>query len=259
MWYNQKKIPEDGGGNAMRGKFTIKNTIIYILGLTFLGINVAFIQKTNLGMSSWDALNRNFYEGIPIEYKYLTPIFALVIISIAYLIQLKKPDLWMLFPVLISFYIGFVIDLLLLVIPSVVDENLFWNLMYLFIAIIICAVGINFLLYSKYPLPALDELCYGMHKLFRVSFGKAKIIGEFIALILTIFAGLYFHHQSEWFYIGPTTVIYGLGIGFVIDWLKKPVGHFLEALDGNRNIHRQPDKEGCKEQSEENLSTPDND
>jgi len=217
-------------------RFTFRKSVFYVLGLTLLGVCVTFIQKTNLGMSSWDALNRNFYEGIPLEYKYLTPIFALIIISIAYLIQKKKPDLWMLFPVLISFYVGFVIDGLLMVVPSVVSLNLLWNLLYLLIAIFVCAVGINLLLYTKYPLPALDELCFGISKILKVSFGKAKIIGEIIALILTVVAGLGFGHQSVWFYIGPTTLIFGLGIGVFIDILKRPIIYILEAGNGNRDL-----------------------
>lgn len=217
-------------------RFSFRKSVFYVLGLTLLGVCVTFIQKTNLGMSSWDALNRNFYEGIPLEYKYLTPIFALIIIFIAYLIQKKKPDLWMLFPIVISFYIGFVIDGLLLVVPSVVSLNLLWNLLYLVIALFVCAVGINLLLYTKYPLPALDELCFGIAKILKVSFGKAKIIGEIIALILTVIAGLAFGHQSQWFYIGPTTFIFGIGIGFFIDILKRPVVYLLEVGYVNRDL-----------------------
>ncbi|MBN2504138.1 MAG: hypothetical protein JXB20_02220 [Bacilli bacterium] len=217
-------------------RFTLRKSLLYILGLTLLGITVTFIQKTNLGMSSWDALNRNFYEGIPLEYKYLTPIFALIIISAAYLIQKKRPDLWMLFPIVISFYIGFVIDLLLLVVPSVENLGIFWNLSYLFFAIVVCAIGLNLLLYTKYPLPALDEFCYGLAKVFNVSFGKAKIIGEIIALILTVVSGWAFGHQAQWFYIGPTTFIFTFAIGFFIDVLRRPILFILEGRRANRNL-----------------------
>jgi len=216
--------------------FTFRNSLLYLIGLTLLGVCVTFIQKTNLGMSSWDALNRNFYEGIPLDYKYLTPIFALVIITVAYIIQRKHFSVWMLFPIVISFYIGFVIDALLLVVPSVAELNLFWNLLYLLIAIVVCAIGLNLLLYTRYPLPALDEFCYGLSKVFKVSFGKAKIIGEIIALFLTVIAGLAFGFQSEWFFIGPTTVIFAFGIGFFVDLFKKPIHFLLEKANVNRNL-----------------------
>ncbi|HQN75071.1 MAG TPA: hypothetical protein PK160_03430, partial [Bacillota bacterium] len=76
----------------------LKRLLVYMLGLSILGFSVALFQKSNLGMGSWDALNRNFYEGIPIDYRYLTPIMAMLLISLAYLIEKKKPDLMMLFP-----------------------------------------------------------------------------------------------------------------------------------------------------------------
>lgn len=211
-------------------RFTLKKSILYLIGLTFLAVCVTLIQKTNLGMSSWDALNRNFYEGIPLDYKYLTPIFALIVISFAYLIQRKKPSLWMLFPIAISFYIGFLIDLFLVLIPSVVDASIWFNLLYLTLSIIICSIGLNFILYCEYPLPALDELCFGIAKKRNISFGKGKFIGEVIALGLTILAGLLFQHQSQWFFIGPTTIIFAFFIGYVIDLFKKPIYAMLERV-----------------------------
>ncbi len=196
-----------------------------------LGICVTFIQQTNLGMSAWDAFNRNLYEGIPLEYKYLNPIVAMVLITAAYILQKKKPSLWMLFPLVISFYVGLVIDFLLTIIPSAVEMSLLVNLGYLGIAIIICAVGLNFILYCNYPLPALDELCYAISVKLKTTFGKGKLVGEIIAIFLTIIVGLIFQFQAVFFFIGPTTIIFGLLIGFTVDLFKKPVLRFVRMFD----------------------------
>ncbi|MFA5467153.1 MAG: DUF6198 family protein [Candidatus Izemoplasmatales bacterium] len=213
-----------------------KKPLLYLLGLTMLGLTVTLIQKTNLGMSSWDALNRNFYEGVPIEYKYLTPIFAFILISFAYLIEWKKPDWLFLFPLFVSFYIGFVIDLLLKVIPSVVDANLAINLLYLLFALTVCAVGLNLIIYCQFPLPALDAFCNALAKRLKLSFGKGKLIGEIIALGLTVIAGLAFHHQEQWFFIGPTTIIFAVTIGLFVDLFKKPIFAILEVKHDNRDL-----------------------
>ena len=209
-------------------KLTVKKSLIYLLGLALLGICVTLIQKTNLGMSSWDAFYRNLYEGIPLEYKYLNPIIALILIPIAYLIQKKRWSLWMLFPLVISFYIGVIIDLLLIIIPSVVGLGLLWNF-----AMIICAIGLNFVVYCQYPLPALDELCYGIGVAMKSTYGKGKLVGEILALVLAVIAGLIFSHYEQYFFIGPTTIIFALGIGKLIDLFKKPVFKILEAFDAN--------------------------
>ena len=217
-------------------KKTLKRCLLYVVGLTLLGLCVTLMQKTHLGMSSWDALNRNFYEGIPLDYKYLTPMFALVMISLAYVIERRRPDRYMLVPLVISFYIGFVIDSLLLVIPYVGDQSWVINILYLILAMIVCAVGLNFIVYCQYPLPALDELCYGIGVLLKSTYGKGKLVGEFIALGLAIISGILFGHYSVYFYIGPTTLIFALGIGKLIDLFHKPIIRFLEGFHAYRSV-----------------------
>lgn len=208
-------------------QFTKKKNLIFVIGLTLLGVCVTLIQKSNLGMSAWDAFNRNIYEGTHLYYVIINPVVAMILISFAYLLQKRKASLWMLFPLLISAYVGLVIDLLLLIIPSVVELSIWFNLAYLALAILICAVGLNMILYCEYPLPALDELCYGIASKLHISFGKGKLIGEIIAIILTVIAGLLFSFEEEYFFIGPTTIIFGLLIGFAVDFTKRPVRKLL--------------------------------
>ena len=214
-------------------KFTVKKSFIYLFGLALLALCVTLIQKTNLGMSSWEAFYRNLYEGIPLEYKYLNPIIALILIQVAYIIQKKRYSLWMLFPLVISFYIGVIIDMLLLVIPSVESMNLAWNIFYLGLAMLVCAIGLNFIVYCEYPLPALDELCYGIGVAMKSTYGKGKLVGELLALVLAIISGLIFRHFEQYFFIGPTTIIFALGIGKMIDIFRKPVFKFLEGKNEN--------------------------
>lgn len=204
--------------------------MIYLTGLFSLALCVTLIQQTNLGMAAWDALNRNFYEGIPLAYRYLTPAVALILVSVAYLLDRKRIDGWMLFPLVISFIIGLMIDGLLLVIPDVGSRGLALNLMYLSIAIVVCAVGLNLIVYCRYPLPALDQLCLAISHRLHVSFGRGKLIGEAIALVLTVISGLIFSHEEQWFYIGPTTLIFAFFIGFVVDWVNKPLFAFLNGF-----------------------------
>lgn len=214
----------------------IKKPLVYILGLSVLGLSVSLFQNTNLGMGSWDALNRNFYEGIPLDYRYLTPIMAMILISLAYLIEKKKPNLMMFFPLVISFYIGLVIDLLLLVVPNVSELGLLYNFLYVFLALVFVAIGLNMIVLCNYPLPALDQFCLAIANRFHLSFGKGKLIGEAIALVGTVIAGLAFSHEEHYFYIGVTTFIALAFIGVFVDIFAKPVKRILGEIDVNRNI-----------------------
>ncbi len=216
----------------------IKKPLIYILGLSILGFSVSLFQKSNLGMGSWDALNRNFYEGIPLDYRYLTPIMAILLISIAYIIEKKKPDLLLFFPIVISFYIGLVIDLLLLVVPDVTQLSLIYNISYVFLALVFVSIGLNMIIMCDYPLPALDQFCLAIARKFKISFGKGKLIGEAIALVSTIIVGLLFSHEESYFFIGPNTFIALVFIGIFVDFFHKPVKYILGDMNDYRNIRR---------------------
>ncbi len=217
-------------------KFSLKKVLLYILALVLLGTSVALIQQTRLGMSAWDALNRNFYEGIPIEYKYLTPIVALVLVALAYLIEWKKPHIIMLFPLLISFIIGTVIDLQILVIPiaetvaNQIGLGYFWDILYLVIATFLVSIALNIIVYVAFPLPALDQFCMAIARRFHITFGQGKYIGEAIALVSAVIAGEFFGFRSQFYYLGYTTVYYVLVLGFIIDLVKYPLYRLLGAV-----------------------------
>ncbi|MGD9761390.1 MAG: YitT family protein [Candidatus Izemoplasmatales bacterium] len=213
-----------------------KKPLIYMLGLSILGFSVTLFQKSNLGMGSWDALNRNFYEGIPLDYRYLTPIMAMILISLAYLIEKKKPNLMMLFPLVISFYIGLVIDVLLLVIPDVTQLSILYNITYVFLALILVAIALNMIVLCDYPLPALDQFCLAIARRFKITFGKGKLIGEALALVAAIIVGLAFSHEEQFFFLGPNTAIALVFIGIFVDFFAKPIKKILGDMNDYRNI-----------------------
>jgi len=200
----------------------MRKPLIYTLALFILGMSIALIQNTNLGMAPWDALVRNFYEGMDIPYRILSPVLSVILISMAYLINWHKPEIKMIIPVLVSTVIGFSIDLALLFIPNVSDLSFIWNYLYLISALILISFALNVIIYCGYVLPALEQFILSISNRLKVSFGKAKLLGELLAFIMVIIFGLIFHHQSEYFFIGQTTIIVLLFIGLLIDVFKKP-------------------------------------
>jgi uncharacterized membrane protein YczE len=161
---------------------------------------------------------------------------ALILISLAYLLEKKKPDLMMIFPLVISFYIGLVIDLLLLIVPSVAELNIIFNLFYVFLALTMVAIGLNIIILANYPLPALDQFCMAISKKFKLSFGKGKFIGEALAFVAAIVVGLLFSHEEYFFFIGANTFIALVFIGRFVDFFEKPVKRMIGEINVNRNL-----------------------
>jgi len=201
--------------------------IIYVISLMMLGTSIAIMKNTNLGMASWDALSTNFYEGIHVMYTVFSLILSILLISFAYLISWKKPDFKMIIPVVISTIIGFAIDLALLFVPNVSEMHIIINYLYLFLAMILISIALNVIIYCGYTLPALEQFTMAISNRLKISFGKAKLLGELIAFILSIIFGLIFNHQSEFFFIGQTTIIVLLFIGLTVDLLQKPTFKLL--------------------------------
>lgn len=206
---------------------TRKKILLYVLAMILLGSCVALIQSTNLGMGSWDALSRNFYEGIPIKYSFLNPISAIIMVGIAYLIEWKKPKLIMLFTVVISYVVGAIIDIELLFLPNVSELSLFWNILYLLFATVFVGIALNMIIYTELPLPAIDQYSMAISKRLKISFGVGKYIGEFTFALGAVLAGLYFHSQGEYFYLGFTTVYFLLVLGLVINLIRNPLFRLL--------------------------------
>ncbi|MFA5741352.1 MAG: hypothetical protein WC874_00595, partial [Candidatus Izemoplasmatales bacterium] len=62
------------------------------------------------------------------------------------------------------------------------------------------------------------------------TYGRGKLIGEMLALVLTVIFGIIFGHYEQWFYIGAATIIFGVAIGPLIDLFKNSVYKILEAI-----------------------------
>ncbi len=227
--YNINNIVESIFGELIDfvKSMTWRKVLLYFLAMILLGTSVTLIQKTNLGMSSWDALNRNFYENTPLEYRVINPIVALVLMAFAYLVSWKKPSIMFLFPLLISAIIGAVIDVELLFMPDVSNISIIYNFIYLIIATFLIAIGLNLMIHCNFPLPALDRFCHAIATRFKLTFGQGKYIGEILALIATIIIGLYFGTQNHWFYLGFTTIFFIVFLGFVVDLVRNPLYRLL--------------------------------
>lgn len=136
----------------------------------------------------------------------------------------------MVVPVIVSTIIGFSIDLTLLFIPNVSELSEFYNYLYVISALILISFALNVIIYCGYVLPALEQFVQAISKRLNISFGKAKLVGEFFASSMAIIFGLIFNFQSQLFFMGQTTLIVLLFIGLLVDLFKKPTIKLLERI-----------------------------
>ncbi len=187
-----------------------------------LGAGVSFMLKSGLGVSSWDALVANLVIGLDGSYRIVNSIFSLIVSIIANLIQKNKFSIKYILPCVISYFIGFIIDIFTNILPEPSTQVL--SLTYFIVAFNLIAIGLNIVTIKNYVIPAIDELCRSISALMKSSFANGKFVGEIFALMLSIFVGLAFDlsNDSNFFmalrayHIGVGTIVYTLLVGMMI-------------------------------------------
>jgi len=204
-----------------------KRGLFSILAFVLLGTSVTLLLNTSMGMSAWDAVSVNIYENTNLYFMWVNPLISLFLMGFAHLIMWKKPSIMFFFPIIISWFIGAVIDFEVLFIPDMSSFNIIWNITYMIIASILVGIGLNILLYIDFPLPAIDRFCHSLATKLHLTFGQGKFLGEFFAMSLAIVLGLIYHSERENFYLGITTVYYVLFLGKIVDLIRNPLYRML--------------------------------
>lgn len=198
-----------------------KKVTIYICGLILLGLGVALILNSETGAGSWDALYANLVVQFNSSFKIIQVLVTLIVLPIGLLMQGKKIFvISSIFPILISFFVGFWVDIFLPIIPlsSSFSNPLIIQIIYIFLALNIIGFGLNLVLYPKFPIPSIDELTRGINIKLKISFGLSKILTEIIAL--TFAFSIYSIFALEKSNIGIGTLVISLTLGLFINLYK---------------------------------------
>lgn len=206
---------------------TWKKALISLLAMVLLGTSVTLLYSTKMGMSAWDAVTVNVKENSGLYFMWVNPMIAVILMILAHLIAWKKPSIMILFPLVISWFIGAVIDLEVLFVPDVSAYHWIINVAYMVMASILVGIGLNLIIYVDFPLPAIDRFCHAMSKRLHLTFGQGKYLGEFFAGIMAVTLGLIYGTGGVNFYLGISTIYYILFLGLIVDLIRNPLYRLL--------------------------------
>jgi len=211
-------------------KSYLRKYIIYLIAVTLLSLGVSLIYQTFFGNAAWDAFQFNIIEMLDVPELYVyTPISAILVI-IAYLIEWKRPNIAMIVPVVLTFIFSLGVGLFNDILPNVADISIIWNVIYFIVALTIISIALNLIVYCKFSLPAIDQLCMSIAKRLKITFGQSKIIGELIAVVLAVISGLIYGNHADNFNMGFSTIFFIAFIGFFVDLLRNPIFRILKAI-----------------------------
>jgi len=198
-----KKIPQLEWSSSYEFNLKPKKVTIFylILGLVLFGIGEALLVTANIGVSPWFVL----HQGLAFKTGYsigITTFFVSVIVLLLWFPLKQKPGIG---TILNAILISVVLDLSIIILPYPTD--FFYQLMQVFIGILIIGIGSGFYLAANLGPGPRDGLMTGLNKKTNKSLALIRTFLELSAVGIGFYLGGI---------VGIGTLIYAIGIGFSV-------------------------------------------
>lgn len=210
-------------------RYLLYRILIYILGLFFLAIGVAFSVNSNLGVSPVNSLPYaiSAVSGISMGTCVIMVFSCYVLVQIILLrreFQLKN-----LLQVVFSTIFGYLVNFTKAMLGSFTIPTYFGSLLMLAISILFVSLGLVFYLSANIvPMPMEGMTLAVTAKLKRFPFHSVKIVMDTASVVLA--AAISFLVLGHIDGIREGTLIAALACGKVMELLSKPIRPRLEAI-----------------------------
>ncbi|GAA0180031.1 hypothetical protein SH2C18_27950 [Clostridium sediminicola] len=157
--------------------------IIYILGYVFWGIGASIVLNTHIGAGGWDALFANFSAVFGMSIGT----WMIIITSITTLISSYLLKKLYFHPVIIGFFMGFIINGWNCVFtPLFAQISLVNNYLLFIIGMYIMSFGVGAQIYTKGMLPPVEFFVVTLRDIKDFNFAFIKTIVEIGAIIIAL-------------------------------------------------------------------------
>ena len=222
--------------NSGVGKKTFYTELAYVFGLLFVAFGVAFMEKSDFGVSMVVAPAYLLHLKISETYSFFT--FGMAeytlqaVLLIFMMIILRKFRLSYLFSFVTAFIYGMILDLCMMIIAGIPTDNMAMRLFLYVLGMWLCAIGIS-LFFHTYIAPEVYELFVKeVSAKYNVEIHRFKtgydICSCLIGVILSFcFFGLWVFRGVKW-----GTIFCALINGTMIGLCSKFFDRFFEFKDG---------------------------
>ena len=222
--------------NTGVGKRTFYTELAYVFGLLFVAFGVAFMEKSDFGVSMVVAPAYLLHLKISETYSFFT--FGMAeytlqaVLLIIMMIILRKFRLSFLFSFVTAFIYGMILDLCMMIIAGIPTDNMAMRLFLYVLGMWLCAIGIS-LFFHTYIAPEVYELFVKeVSARYNVEIHRFKtgydICSCLIGVILSFcFFGLWVFRGVKW-----GTIFCALINGTMIGLCSKFFDRFFEFKDG---------------------------
>ncbi len=209
----------------------IKQILVYIVGLLFLAFGVSFSIKSNLGVSPVNSIPYILSLITEINMGHLVTTFFVLMVLLQWVIWGKRFKLVNLFQIVFSTISGYFISFSNFAMASVpMMTNIFMQLLFLAISIVLVAFGLLFYLNANLlPMP-VEGVILAVSTLRHKEFAKIKVLVD--CLLVGIASALSLIFMGKLNGIGLGTVISAIMIGKTLGILTKYLKKYILKIVG---------------------------
>lgn len=202
-------------------QLVMKRVSLYVVGLFMLSFGVSLSIHASLGVSPVSSLAYGLalISGISVG---ATTISTHIIYIIIQMIIMKRIDMKnALIQLLIAFLFGSFVSASLAITTTAlpVADNLAIRWIYLIASLLFVSTGLFIYSNANYTLMPYDELTKVISREYKMTFGKAKIIGDVSNVIIAIILCLVFLKSMG--SIGVGTIVAAVSIGKILGIIAK--------------------------------------
>lgn len=198
----------------------------YVVGLVVLAIGTALMEKADFGMSMVVApaylIHRKVSQWLPFfSFGISEYVFQAVLLGVLSLVMGKVKKSYLL-SFATAFVYGTVLDAAMALVAEIPFGGMLWRGAYYVAGLIICAVGVAFLLRTYLPPEAYELMVKEFSRKFNMTIGKTKTIYDCCSCAVGIVLSLCFFRS----FVGVKwgTILCALVNG----WLIGRISRFLE-------------------------------
>lgn len=215
----------------MSKKEYFKRYLLFIIGLFFSGVGVAFTKYGDLGVSPISSVSNVLSLQFPVFSLGVWLMLWNCVMLLAQIVILRKDfKLYQLLQIPLSFLFGWFTDLGMLFISHIPAEEYWMKLVLLFIGIIVLAFGISLTVIANVIMNSGEALVKVISDKIHKEFGYVKIGFDIFCVIAAVLLSLIFFGGIQG--VREGTIISAVVSGFVVKFftkiLQKPLTKILE-------------------------------
>ena len=206
----------------MKKKMVLYTEAAYLIGLLSIAIGVGFMERASFGLSTIVApayiLHRfvsvmprmSFFTFGVAEYTFQAALLGLMIVTV------RRFRISYLFSFVTAVVYGYVLDLVLMLMPTVAAEDIGMRILFFALGEVFCAIGVS-MMFRTYISPEVYELFVAqIADRFSLATGKVKTAYDCFSCALAIVMSFVFFGFGVFVGIGWGTVVCAFINGFII-------------------------------------------